>query len=164
MKIIYTIALSTSLLGLTGCAAAIATASQQIKEAEKAATFRANAAKPITAAERAAFPVETGLSGAFRHPNDKPALPYFLTIEPDSANSAIVWKGNGNPWNSDIVYGNYAGTVRPNAVDFNYNGYRATITYNSRRDSISLSTRGRTTEYVRASYEDFYIHRNGLGY
>ena len=169
MKIIQTIVLSTSLLGLAGCATtgSLVTAgqqiSQQIKKKEKADTFKANAAKPITAAERAAFPAETGLSGAFRIPdNDNPS---FLAIEPDATgNNPIVWIVKSNFWNGEISVVDYAGVARPNAIDFNYDGYRATITYNPRRDSIRLSTNRNSTERVRASYEEFYVYTNGLGY
>lgn len=163
MKMIHTIVLSTSLLGLTGCASAIATVSQQIESSKKAATFKANAAKPITAAERAAFPAETGLSGAFRIPdNDNP---FFLAVEPDSTGqNPIVWIVKSSLWNSEKSVIDYAGVARPNAIDFNYDGYRATITYNPRRDSIRVSTNRRSTEYERASYDEFYVFRNGLGY
>lgn len=163
MKMFHTIVLSTSLLGLTGCAGAIATVGKQIESSKKAATFKANAAKPITAAERAAFPAETGLSGAFRIPNNN--NPFFLAVEPDSTGkNPIVWKVHRSFLNGDESVIDYAGVARPNAIDFNYDGYRATITYNPRRDSIRLSTNRRSTEYERASYEEFYVYRNGLGY
>ena len=88
-----------------------------------------------------------------------------MAIEPDSTvKNPIVWRVKTSAYRLTRSVVDYAGVGRPNAIDFNNDGYRVTITYNPRRDSIRLSSGGRSTEYVRASHEEFYVYRNGLGY